>query len=196
MLNGFQRRSSALALLLAASLVVAACQAVAVPSPASVPLPPEVAACQTLDEAPSRPMIPPKTRVVGIDHGADGVMLLTSPVLGDDSLIYLDLCRYTRRAVVGSTDIVGSSLEATIAGALSIDRHLDVVGPPEQGAIAGRTGGRTTAVEVVLADGETVDGVVQDGYWVAWWPGASKVVVVRALDAEGQEVTTLTPPRS
>src|SRR4051794_29933252 len=195
MLHGFQRKSLALASFLAASLV-AGCQGSSAslrPEP-SASFGPEVTACQSAgDTANAEPTLTP---VVGIDHGIDGVLVLTAPVPGDETTFYLGLCRYERRPVVLTTDNAGGTLARTFGGGVSLDRHIDVDGPPAQGALAGRIVDGAAAVQVTLESGASVDAVVRDGYWIAWWPGSARASTVRALDANGNEVGTITAPQS
>lgn len=195
MLHGFPRKSLALASFLGASLV-AGCQgsSASLQPEVSASLRPEVTACQSAgDTANADPTLTP---VVGIDRGIDGVLVLTAPVPGDDTTFYLGLCRYERRAVVLKTDAAGGTLALTFDGPVSLDRHIDVDGPPAQGALAGRIVDGAAAVQVMLESGASVDAVVRDGYWIAWWPGSTRASSVRALDANGNEVGTITAPQS
>ena len=85
-------------------------------------------------------------------------------------------------------------LPEAMTGPLSID---DNGGGGVQGfevrELGGRVAGAAT-VKVELADGRSITASVQNGYWLAWWPGLVRATQVVATDATGAAIATLQVP--
>ncbi len=172
---------------LLAALVLSGCQS------SAGRLRPEISACQPSDPSDGHAITPTLPAVAAVDRGKKGVLLLAGPAAHADGLEYVVACRYERGKTVVATDSVGSTLSALFE-TLSVDRAMEVAGPPQEHVLAGRM---TTpaAVEVVLDGGATVNAALGRGYWIAWWSGPP-ASVVRALDPDGNEIASEVPAHS
>jgi hypothetical protein len=189
----WHRSAGVLAGALLGSLLVAGCQSGTAPSPSpsTASATAAGAACNVANPSPA-PQIPPLSTVVGIDHGPTAVALLTAPAPGG-GLAYLVACRYERGAGAGEADTAGGTVDAAFEGTLSVDRRVEVDGPPEEHVLAGRLRGPAAQVSVQLSDGTSAEAAVKDGYWIAWWSGQASATTVRGIDAGGEVVASDAP---
>jgi hypothetical protein len=61
----------------------------------------------------------------------------------------------------------------------------------------GRTGAGVTGVTLLLADGTHIQATAENGWFVAWWPGASAVTDAQVATAQGtttQHINAASPP--
>lgn len=61
----------------------------------------------------------------------------------------------------------------------------------------GRTGAGVTGVTLLLADGTHIQATAENGWFVAWWPGASVVTDAQVTTAQGtstQHINAASPP--
>ena len=85
-------------------------------------------------------------------------------------------------------------LPEAMTGPLSID---DNGGGGPEGSEVRELGGRIVgpaSVKVQLADGRVITASVQNGYWLAWWPGKTLATQVVATDASGADIATVQVP--
>lgn len=86
------------------------------------------------------------------------------------------------------------------ANALLDEISATMSGPGSLSAVIGAAGSGVRAVTFILADGDRVDATVEHGWYVAWWPGASKPggatavrVAVTTLSGTGSSPMPVTP---
>lgn len=80
-----------------------------------------------------------------------------------------------------------------LATALAVDeRSSGGVGSGTAGLLGGRAAADVATVQIVLADGRSVTASLASGHWLAWWPGSVDAAQVKALDANGVALQTLT----
>lgn len=78
-------------------------------------------------------------------------------------------------------------------GPLIVDeRSAGSVGSGAATLLAGRAQPNVAQVLVDLPDGRTVEASLGNGFWLSWWPVDAAPVRVRALDAGGDVLATLT----
>lgn len=65
---------------------------------------------------------------------------------------------------------------------------------PQYRRISGRTGAGVTAVHLVLTNGDHVTATVQDGHFLAWWPGKADATALQATSAAGTTTRHLYTP--
>ena len=63
--------------------------------------------------------------------------------------------------------------------------HVGSYQGPAFSLIDGRTGAGVSGVTLILADGTTVQATVDNGWYLAWWPGAEQVTSARLSTSAG-----------
>lgn len=131
---------------------------------------------------------------------ADQQELLRSGALlqdqrGPDGAAFLWTGESTAYCFIGRTHAgdlrspFGSWREHPFGGPLAIEG--DEPGPPAM--VTGAVDPAAAAVEIETASGLLLRATVGGGRFVAWWPGADRLVAVRSLDADGNVLTTIRP---
>ena len=68
------------------------------------------------------------------------------------------------------------------------------VGAAEVHDLGGRVAPIATSVVIELADGRSVTASLENGYWLAWWPGSVRAERVIATDGAGAEAASVEVP--
>lgn len=77
-------------------------------------------------------------------------------------------------------------------GSIVVDeRSSGSLGQGSGTLLGGRSAAPVATVLIDLPDGRTVEASVGGGYWLAWWPGESSAVRIRALNAADMVLATL-----
>lgn len=149
-------------------------------------LSPEETACQ-----PSAGSTAGSTALIGrvsLRQGQSEAILLSAPVPGDASRLYVATCRVDKRGAVFASDTTAVAVPATLAGPVSVDAHVEAAGPPPEGIVGGRYAAEVVRVQVVVGNERTLEATLSGGYWLATWQGNQRATAARALDATGQEI--------
>jgi hypothetical protein len=87
----------------------------------------------------------------------------------------------------GSTDVI-----PVLRGAITVDENASTrYGTVTFVTFGGLVAPEVAAVLIDLADGQQMHASVQNGFWLAWWPGLTKAVRVTAADSSGAIVGVL-----
>ena len=74
-----------------------------------------------------------------------------------------------------------------------VQTHLSTSADGAYTLIDGRTASGVTGVTLVRQDGQDVVTTVEDGWFVAWWPGSADTTSAQVTTASGTTTETLTP---
>jgi hypothetical protein len=90
--------------------------------------------------------------------------------------------------------VSGATIEGTASGDLQsvVQNHLSTSQDGAYTLIAGRTADGVTGVTLVRDDGQDVVATVDDGWFVAWWPGSATATSAQVTNASGTTTQAFT----
>lgn len=122
---------------------------------------------------------------------------VATAILADDLAAIQCVAHFDESAQIATVDSVArlsmTAAEAVDGASLSVASVVhDEAGDGRMVAV-GRAGPDAASVRITLDDGSIVVGAVAEGWWAAWWPGASSATTYAAIDAQDQVIGTAGP---
>jgi hypothetical protein len=123
-----------------------------------------------------------------VDARGGGV---ATAILADDLAAIQCMVHFDESALIATVDSVArlsmTAAEAVEGSDLSVASAVHVANGGSGRMVAvGRVGPDAPSMRVELRDGSAVIGAVAEGWWAAWWPGATPAKGYSAIDAQGR----------